>query len=123
DRERLDLVTRRRWAWIGGGLVVLAFVLLRVVPFAGANTGRGVDSFEYAQASELSLFSGEFWGGLRAFGYPLYMKAIFHNDTAFVVVQMLVSIGAWLVFALMAMRATKHPVLRVIVPIVVLVLG
>ena len=106
-----------------GGVVVLAFVLLRVVPFAGANTGRGVDSFEYAQASELSIFSGEFWGGLRAFGYPLYMKAMFHNDTAFVVVQMLVSIGAWLVFALMAMRATKNPVLRVIVPIVVLVLG
>jgi hypothetical protein len=102
---------------------VLAFVLLRVVPFAGANTGRGVDSFEYAQASELSIFSGEFWGGLRAFGYPLYMKAMFHNDSAFVVVQMLVSIGAWLTFAFMAMRATKHSVLRMIVPIAVLVLG
>ena len=116
-------MTRRRWAWIAGGIVALAFVLLRVVPFAGAHTGRGIDSFEYAQASNLSIFSGDFLGGPRAFGYPLYMKVLFHNDTAFVVMQLLLGIAAWLALACMAMRATTHHVLRVVAPIMVLVLG
>lgn len=116
-------VTRRRWEWIAGGIIVLAFVLLRVVPFAGANTGRGIDTFVYADASNLSIFSSEFLAGQRAVGYPLYMKLLFHNDTAVVVGQLLLGVAAWIALAITAMRATKHPVVRVSVPIIVFVLG
>ena len=108
--------------WLGGALVC-AFVVARVVPFLGANVGRGPDSYAYEISAHLPLLSHDFLGGDRPFGYPLYLKLVRHNEHAAVVGQVLIDTAAWLALALMAARATRRAGLRAAAAIVVLLLG
>jgi len=117
------IVTGRRYAFWFGVVLVLVFVVLRVAPFVGANIGRGVDSLDYRAAARLPLFSREFLGGPRPFGYPLFLKLVRHNEHAAVVLQMLVDSAAWLALAWMAARVSKTPAIRVTAALVVLALG
>jgi len=116
------VTSRRRELWLGGALVC-AFVVARVVPFLGANVGRGSDSYAYEISAHLPLLSHDFLGGARPFGYPLYLKLVRHNEHAAVVGQLLSDTAAWLALALMAARATRHAGLRAAAAIVVLLLG
>ena len=116
-------VTGRRYALWFGAAFALFFVILRVAPFVGANIGRGVDSLDYRAAARLPLFSREFLGGQRAFGYPLFLKLVRHNEHAAVVLQMLLDTAAWLLLALMAVRAARMTGIRIAVAIAVLGIG
>ena len=84
------------------------FVVLRVYPFIGARTGRGIDSFDYRAAARLPLFSREFLAGARPFGYPLYLKLVRHHERVAVVGQLVIDTLAWLALALMVARATTN---------------
>jgi hypothetical protein len=60
------------------------------------------------------LFSQDFLGGPRPFGYPLYLKLVAHNDAATVLGQLVLSTAAWLFLAAMVARITRHHVLKVV---------
>src|SRR5262249_71499 len=99
------------------------FILLRVIPFIGANTGRGVDSFDYEASSRYALFSRDFLAGARPFGYPLYLKLLRHNEHVAVVGHLLLDTAAWLALAFIAARLTRRPGLRLAVAVAVLAIG
>lgn len=101
------VVTARRRAWWLGALVGAAFVAARLVPYLGAHIGRGLDTFDYRAASHLPIFSREFLGGPRPFGYPLYLMAVAHNEHVAVAGQLVLDTAAWLVLAVMVARATR----------------
>jgi hypothetical protein len=111
-----------RWVY-GFAAMVVAFVLLRVVPFVGANTGRGIDSFDYRASSRFPIFSRAFLGGPRPFGYPLYLKIIRHDESVAVVGHLALSTVTWIALAFMVARATRHRTLRIVAAGVVLALG
>jgi hypothetical protein len=113
---------RRRALWIGGAVAVV-FIALRAIPFAGANTGRGIDSLDYRAAAHLPLFSRAFLAGARPFGYPLYLKLVLHNEHAAVVGQLLLDTAAWLALAWMVARATRDGRLQVAGAVIVLAIG
>ena len=116
-------VTARRRGWWLGALFGAAFVVARVVPFLGANIGRGLDSLDYRAAAHLPVFSREFLGGPRPFGYPLYLKAVAHNEHVAVAGQLVLDTAAWLVLAVMAARATRDRRLAGAAIVVVLGVG
>jgi hypothetical protein len=115
---------RRYERWIYGfAALAVVFVLLRVVPFVGANTGRGIDSFDYRASARFPIFSRDFLGGPRPFGYPLYLKIIRHDESVAVAGHVLLSTAAWIALALVVARATRHPALRLVAAGLVLALG
>ena len=118
-----EAVRSRRREVLLGGVLACVFLVARVVPFLGANIGRGADSYAYQIAAHLPLLSREFVAGPRPFGYPLYLKLVQHNEHVAVVGQLLIDTGAWLALALMAARATRHPGCRAAAAVVVLLLG
>ena len=101
----------------------LAFIALRVVPFAGAHVGGGVDTIEYRDLSDLPVFTRDFLGGTRPFGYPLFLKIVRGNYHVASVVQLILNAAAWLALVLAAVQVTRHRLIRYGVALVVLGLG
>jgi hypothetical protein len=69
------------------------------------------------------LTSRALLAGARPFGYPLYLKAVRYGFFAATVGQLVVGVLTWLALALVAARATRHPVLRTAVAVTVLAIG
>jgi hypothetical protein len=113
---------RRRELWVGGALA-LVFVVLRALPYATANIGRGLDSFDYLDASRQPLFSRAFLGGPRPWGYPLYLKLLGRHQHLATFGQLVLGAAAWLVLALMVARATRSRRLRLPAAALVLAIG
>jgi len=116
------MTVRRRALWIVGAIASV-FVVLRTIPFIGANTGRGVDSLDYRASARLPLFSRAFLGGARPFGYPLYLKILLHNEHAAVVGQLVLDTAAWLALAWMVVRVTRDQRLQIAGAAIVLGIG
>ncbi|HEY1740263.1 MAG TPA: hypothetical protein VGI86_16230, partial [Acidimicrobiia bacterium] len=105
------------------GVAVLGFALLRILPLVGARIGGGLDTIGYETQSKLPIFSHDFVAGAWPAGYPLLLKAVVHNQTAAMVVQVIVGILAWVCLAVMAARAARHAAVQAACFLVVLALG
>ena len=82
----------------------------------GPRVGYGPDSALYLKAADAPVWSRRFLAGPGAFGFPLLAKLCLRNLRAIVIVQSVVSVGAWAFLATVASgvvhsTAARDPVL------------
>jgi hypothetical protein len=99
------------------GLVAL-YVLFRVGSFTNKPV-RLTDTVGYEQAAHRALWDWHFWAGLRGFTIPLFFKIVPTAESR-IVVQLVLSIAAWLVLAAVVGRAIRTKWLRFAAVLVVL---
>jgi hypothetical protein len=101
-------------------LILLGYVLLRIVGFAGVHTLTYRDTASYVDVSHQSLFSLDFWAGARAWTIPLLYKLLPADDTARAIGQFAVSLVCWPLLAGALARAVRPGLYRYLAFAVVL---
>jgi hypothetical protein len=70
------------------------------------------DSGSYVLVAKQSIFTQEFWAGIRPFTYPLIIKVFNFNLDSLVVGQFILSITAWIWFAFIFSRLLSSHLFR-----------
>jgi hypothetical protein len=111
-------VSAQRTGILGGrisyGILTLAYLALRAYAYSGLTPHRLPDTTDYVAVSEVSVFSAEFWAGIRPWTIPLLFKLVGHSPIAFVVAQAVISTICWFLLAVMVARSVRSHALQLV---------
>lgn len=98
--------------------VAAAFVALRAWTFFGADPRFFSDTALYRRVQSFPVWDDRFWGGLKPWTLPLYLKALpdDRNLTLLTTVQWAISVASWLALAFVLARFVR-PRLVALVPV------
>ena len=99
-----------------------AFVATRAWAFFGAEPRFWSDTALYRRVQSFPLWDDRFWGGLKPWTLPLFLKVLPHDRNLHVLtaVQWLLSVASWLVLAFVAARLVQR---RLVAITLVLLVG
>lgn len=98
-----------------------AYAGLRAWAFFGAEPRLWSDTDLYRRAQSFPLWDDRFWGGVKPWTLPLYLKLLPEDDRLGVVtvVQWVVSVAAWIVLALVLARLVRWRLAAVVLVLLV----